>query len=302
MDIRRTSLGELELFVELAKLGSLREVARCQGIEVAQLSRSLKRLESRIGKRLFERSPRGLLLTPDGMLLRVAVEKGLKELGLISQSESKTKSSKIHLEGVGAPSFLMNTLSLSVVGHLQSKKLIDGAKVVELPPDRLVLSGLRGIVSLAFHAGKLEWPRSWVSEKVGNLKWGLFASKKFFTETKMTESEVMAHDFVYPVYWSPEGLRDAEDRCPILLRHRKKSIGVSSGWMALDAIESFPSLTFVPKSLVNSVNADRFVEINVQGWASVSYPIYVSAQSDRISKNLFNRVIETSKEVLKRSN
>jgi DNA-binding transcriptional LysR family regulator len=214
MDIYKTSLGDMQLFVELAKLGSLREVARSRQMEVAQLSRSLKRFEERVGRRLFERSPRGLLLTPEGLSLRASVEKVLEELGLdFGGYEVATEKGKVpYIDGIGAPSFLMNDLALPLVGNLKQREFIAGGAVVELPPDRLVLSGLRGIVMMGLHAGKLEWPQSWVSERVGTLRWGLYGAKKYFPRTTLSVTEVMKLEFVYPVYWSPEGLRDTEDR------------------------------------------------------------------------------------------
>ncbi|MDN3558076.1 LysR family transcriptional regulator [Halomonas maura] len=72
-----TSLNDLHVFVEAARLGSLSAAARRLGRTPAAASASLKRLEAELGIRLVERNTRTLRLTPEGMLYRDQVEPGL---------------------------------------------------------------------------------------------------------------------------------------------------------------------------------------------------------------------------------
>ena len=300
MDLKRTRLGEWEFFLEVAETGSLHEVARSRELEVAQLSRTLKRLETRVGRSLFSRSHRGLLLTAEGREVKTFVERGLKEFNSLGQRKPTLRAPAI--EGAGSPSFLMNSLVLPMIAQMKSDEQLTSAKVVELPPDRLVLSGLRGIIQIAFHAGALEWPRTWVSEELGNLRWGLFGSRKFFKKNILSEAEVCAHDFVYPVYWSPEGLREIEDKCPLLLRHRRLGVGVSSGWMAKKILSTAPSLSFLPFTLIQNLDREQFLEIKVPEWPEVSQTVFVSIQSDRVSKKLFKLIVGAGKKSLASTN
>lgn len=58
------NLADLELFVLIAELQGLSPAARIMSITPAAASLALKRLENRLGVRLFTRSTRTLKLTP----------------------------------------------------------------------------------------------------------------------------------------------------------------------------------------------------------------------------------------------
>lgn len=58
-------LEDLTLFVRAAALNSFSDAAREVGVQPAQVSSAIKRLESTLAIRLFARSTRSLRLTPD---------------------------------------------------------------------------------------------------------------------------------------------------------------------------------------------------------------------------------------------
>ena len=59
-------LGSIELFCKAAELSSFTAAAQVLGITPAAVSRSIARLEARLGARLFVRSTRQIRLTDDG--------------------------------------------------------------------------------------------------------------------------------------------------------------------------------------------------------------------------------------------
>ena len=63
------TLFELELFSEVARHSSLRGVARQKGLTPGHVSKSLKRLERKLGVSLFRRSSTGVVLSPEGQRL-----------------------------------------------------------------------------------------------------------------------------------------------------------------------------------------------------------------------------------------
>ena len=62
------NLSGVALFVQLARAGSFVAAARQAGISPSAVSKSLARLEQRLGARLFQRSTRQLRLTAEGQL------------------------------------------------------------------------------------------------------------------------------------------------------------------------------------------------------------------------------------------
>ncbi|ODU48227.1 LysR family transcriptional regulator [uncultured Aquimonas sp.] len=74
-------LGSLELFCLAAECGSFAAAAQRAGLTPAAVSRSVARLESRLGTRLFARSTRRLRLTEAGALYHRECREALSRLG-----------------------------------------------------------------------------------------------------------------------------------------------------------------------------------------------------------------------------
>lgn len=83
------SLGDIQLFILTADLGSLSKAARQLDLVPATASASLKRLELHLNTRLFARSTRSLRLTPEGTLF---LEYGRQALTLLNQGEAQLRS------------------------------------------------------------------------------------------------------------------------------------------------------------------------------------------------------------------
>lgn len=69
----RVSLSLLQPFVQVARLGNLSHAATQANLTVSALSHQMRQLEERLGRRLFERGPRGVSLTVEGCRLLDAV-------------------------------------------------------------------------------------------------------------------------------------------------------------------------------------------------------------------------------------
>ncbi|WP_291588905.1 LysR family transcriptional regulator [Comamonas sp. UBA7528] len=59
-------VGSIDLFCKAAEMGSFSAAAESLGLAPASVSRSIKRLEERLGVRLFSRTTRSVRLTPEG--------------------------------------------------------------------------------------------------------------------------------------------------------------------------------------------------------------------------------------------
>ncbi|OOG48876.1 biotin transporter BioY [Rhodanobacter sp. C06] len=69
----RLSLDLLQQFVLVARFGKLSRAAEQANLTVSALSHQMRQLEDRLGRRLFERGPRGVSLTVEGCRLFEAV-------------------------------------------------------------------------------------------------------------------------------------------------------------------------------------------------------------------------------------
>lgn len=73
-------LGSIELFCKAAELGSFTAAAEALGVTPAAVSRSIARLEQRLGVRLFVRTTRSIRLTGDGELYRAQCQQALEQI------------------------------------------------------------------------------------------------------------------------------------------------------------------------------------------------------------------------------
>lgn len=73
-------LAEMEAFVRVARAGGFRQAAKSAGGSASNLSDAIKRLESWLGVRLFNRTTRSVVLTDAGKALLARVEPALIEL------------------------------------------------------------------------------------------------------------------------------------------------------------------------------------------------------------------------------
>ncbi len=70
---------QLAAFAQLARTGSFSETARRQGVSQPALSRSVQQMEAAIGRRLFDRTTRSVVLTPTGQELLPIAERLVAE-------------------------------------------------------------------------------------------------------------------------------------------------------------------------------------------------------------------------------
>ncbi|TAL22435.1 MAG: LysR family transcriptional regulator, partial [Aquabacterium sp.] len=81
--------ADLQLFVRVAAVGSMSEVARQMDLTPAAASATVKRLEAALEARLFERSTRSLRLTPAGETFLGYCEQALS---LIDEGRARLRS------------------------------------------------------------------------------------------------------------------------------------------------------------------------------------------------------------------
>ncbi len=73
-------VGDMDAFVRVARAGGFREAAKSTGGSASNFSDAIKRLESWLGVRLFNRTTRSVVLTDAGKALLARVEPALIEL------------------------------------------------------------------------------------------------------------------------------------------------------------------------------------------------------------------------------
>ena len=146
------NIGDLRVLVQTARAGSLTGAAKALGITPAAASATLKRLESQLGVRLFERSTRAMRLTPPGQAL---LDYASRAFDLIREGEARATSDRAGLVGLirlAAPSDLARATLLPWLDEFMEAH--PGIELALSVGDRL-LDVVRDEVDLAIRYGNL---------------------------------------------------------------------------------------------------------------------------------------------------
>jgi len=149
---RIENVSDLNVLLHTVSGGSLTAAARALGITPAAASATLKRLETQLGTRLFERSTRAMRLTPPGQVLLEYVQRAFE---LLAEGESQLDAERGALVGtvrVSAPSDLARTVLMPMLDAFL--RVHPGVKLALNVGDR-VLDVLRDEVDLAIRYGEL---------------------------------------------------------------------------------------------------------------------------------------------------
>lgn len=85
------SLGSLHAFVQAADCNGFTEAGRKLGVSASAVSKAVQRLEDRLGVRLFHRSTRSIVLTPEGTMFLDRCRRILGEFEAAEVELSRTK-------------------------------------------------------------------------------------------------------------------------------------------------------------------------------------------------------------------
>jgi DNA-binding transcriptional LysR family regulator len=106
------NINDFRVLLHTARTGSLTGAAAALGITPAATSAALKRVETQLGTRLFERSTRAMRLTPAGTLL---LDYAKRAFELLAEGEAQVGDAQMKLFGtlrLAAPSGLTRTVLL----------------------------------------------------------------------------------------------------------------------------------------------------------------------------------------------
>ena len=96
-------LTGLIAFARAGSLGSYTAAARALGVSPSAISKSVQRLEHRLGIRLFSRTTRSLTLTPEGRDLHERALRLLREAEVIEQAAAAARSEPAGMLKIAAP-------------------------------------------------------------------------------------------------------------------------------------------------------------------------------------------------------
>jgi DNA-binding transcriptional LysR family regulator len=148
MELRR-----LRYFVQVAVEGSLGKASRSLGVAQPALSRQIQMLEAELGVQLFQRAPKGMRLTDEGVYLREALDHPLGQIDLALRNVGSYAARVETAFTLGLPPPLAQRFGPRLAARLLTEMPNLKLRVVEDHSARLAADLARGLVDIAILAG-----------------------------------------------------------------------------------------------------------------------------------------------------
>ncbi len=283
-------LKELEIFYMAAKTKSIREVARRLGTTPGQVSKAIKMVERKMQTTLFKRSNSGIVLSETGAQL-VLFSEGILESAY--KMESLHRKDEKKTLAIAATSFLINHLVAASAVQMFEGQEDYTLRFLDLPPDQMVTSGLRGAFEVAFHFGKLDWPQTWHSQKVGAVEWVLCMRAKHPLKKDALRADVLKYPFILPTYWSNEGLAKGNDFFEVPVTKRIQGYETSTADAAIPILLQTNHVACLPSLLVRSLVQEGALKIvRMKDSKPTERELFVSVKSDALKASVFEALKE----------
>ena len=183
------SINEYRALVAVVEAGSIRGAAESSDLPRSTLSRAVKRLETRLGVDLFDRSGRGLEPTPAGELLYKRAREFLSDIAASEAAVKRVEESSDETLVISIPRTAgQATLVDAVTSFGEAHPDLD---LRVLATDRYVDLKADGI-DVALRAGRIGKPDE-IARRVGEVEWGLFAQHSLDPDEP---ADVWSHPFV----------------------------------------------------------------------------------------------------------
>jgi LysR family transcriptional regulator, regulator of abg operon len=274
-------VADLLTFLAVVRSSSLTAAARERKVTPSQVSKAITRVEAHFGRKLVERGSRGVVLSEAGRLLAPALE------AIVTQLETARAASPDGAEiTLGAPSYLQTSL-LPVLGSASPNVRI---RAFELPPSLLRANAQDdGFDVLLLPGGAEHLPPSWVAEKVGEIRRGLFASPALrarLGKGPVALERLAEVPFIIPIFRQQGRVVPVDDDFPIPRTQRKIGHQVQTFLVGLELAAQTEQLAFGPAIAAHRhVSSGALVEIPIQGY-EVSDPLTFACNVDRVSARL----------------
>jgi DNA-binding transcriptional LysR family regulator len=281
---------------------SIREVARRRNSTSGQVSKSIQGLERLIGTKLFRRSVAGVLLTSQGTEFRSIAQDllrhGEKIEGLVT---GRRKGGFSKVLAIAGTSFLNTYFVTPTVCDFMQESEATTIRFLDVAPDQTVPVGLRGGFEMAVHFGLLPWPGTWVSTRLGKIRWTLTARADHPLSRTASLNQILEYPFVVPTYWTTEGLVRGNDQFPVPISKRKAGYETATADAAVPIVMSTQHIAFLPDLLVRSnIQMKRLKEIRGDKFSAVEKELFLSAKSDAVPAKIYEGLAAAMQSVLRK--
>ena len=289
-------LADLQIFTTLERERSLTKTAQIFDRAPATIRAALLRLERELGTTLFSGDEEQLELTGGGARLRPIVD------DILARARSLDLEGGAGMERERLTFSLPTFIAEVLLPHLARSPAFGAIRCLSVPQMLMSKYAELQLIDAAITVGsELEPPPGWSSSRIGEVRYGLFASPR--TARVLGESpsvdDVQRHRFVAPVYVLRTGeLIPGDDGCPLPRRERNVGHEVENMTLACRVAAESDQLVYGPAlATAPFVTAGQLTEVAVPGWSKCD-PIYCASDRGTVRSRLRDELASAIEGVL----
>ncbi len=287
-DLTDLRIGDLATFLAVVRARSITRAARELDVTPSQVSKTIARIEGRIGRELVRRGARGVELTEAGEASVPLIETIFEQLGRLERQEREGPATLT----VAAPSFLCSVLFPAVISALPQHRI----RGIELPPAALRAHPSDGVFDVLVVTGSAKrMLPAWSVVPIGAVRKGLLCSPKLAEKLgkgPVSPKALLDVPFLTPVYNLNGQLVASEDDCPLSPSERKSAHEVQTLACALETVADNDYVVFGPVCAARRlIDAGIIVEVPVRGW-DVREECVLAVNPDRVLSRVRNTLAE----------
>lgn len=287
-DLTDLRIGDLATFLAVVRARSITRAARELDVTASQVSKTIARIEARIGRELVRRGARGVELTTAGEASVPLIEAIFEQLGRFERNEHEGPATLT----IAAPSFLCSVLFPAVIAALPQHRI----RGLELPPAALRAHPSDGVFDMLVVAGSAKrMLPAWSVVPIGSVRKGVLCSPRLAEKLgkfPVSPKALLDVAFLTPVYSLNGQLVAAEDDCPLSPGERKVGHEVQTLACALEAAAENDFAVFGPVCAARRlIESGVIVEVPVRGW-DVREECVLAVNPDRVLSRVRNTLAE----------
>ncbi|MDB5448194.1 MAG: transcriptional regulator, LysR family [Phenylobacterium sp.] len=268
-------IGSLRIFVKTVEAANFSSAARAVSMTASAISKLVSRLEARHGVRLFQRTPRGILLTPEGELFYAHARKVVQafeeaEAAMANVASSASGQLKLYV----FPSFALHQIAPHLPKLLERHPDLRVEFQLGNAPLRMIDSG----IDIAIQSGPMT-DSSLVARRFTTSRWCVCASPDYVTThgAPRRPEDLEDHECVLLALedrWNVWSFRDRDGR-EIAFRPRGR-VSANYSDMVLSLVKSGVGVARLPEfNIVDDVRAGNLVLLLEDYAVQARNPIYV---------------------------
>ena len=290
----KISLRQIEIFLNVVESQNLTKVAKDLNLSQSAVSMSIKELETILGRKLFDRINKKLILNEIGRSFYDAVLPMYKKLSDI-ENEFQNSEDKGSVR-VGASTTIIDYLMPSIVCDYMSRYPNVKIDLKEGNTKDIVNLVKEGKIDMGFIEGSVE-DSDIIKEVIGEDELVIVSANEELKGKELSLKDIA--DYRWVIREEGSGTRE------VFLNYIKNSNVKLNVFLELGHTESIKSLLLSKKpiscisilAVYNELQANSLFKVNVKGFKCTRnfYAIY---HKDKYKSELFNKLYDFSKEMI----